>query len=69
MDVKPNTNGVKIMVSKDLTRVGFKFDNETIDKIEKIRVYLEKKYGIESTTGAIKYIVRKSAELVDENKL
>lgn len=44
-------------------------DEDSLTKLENIRVYLEKKYGIDTLTGAIKYLIRKGEELSKENKL
>lgn len=57
------------MVEKDYIRVGYKFDQDTIDGISELRAYLDNKYGIHTDTGTIKYLVKKGQELAKENKL
>lgn len=62
-------HGVKIMGKDEITRKGFKFDDETMAKFEKVMGYLKKKYGIDTMTGSLKYLIRKGEELADKNEL
>ena len=57
------------MVEKDVKAKGYRFDDDTLEILERVRVYLTKQYGIDTNTGAIKYLIRKGDQLAKENKL
>ncbi len=58
---------VKIMAKTK--RKTYRLDDDSLKKLEDITVYLNKKYGISTLTGSLKYIIRKGDELAKENKL
>lgn len=47
----------------------YRLDDDSLNKLDDITDYLDKKYGIKTMTGTLRYIIIKADELAKENKL
>lgn len=60
-------DGAKIMAEKQ--RKTYRLDDDSIKLLDNLTDYLDKKYGIKTLSGSLRYIIRKADELAKENKL
>lgn len=50
-------------------RKTYRLDDDSLKQLGAITEYLDKRYGINTLTGALKYLIRKGYDLSKENKL